>query len=301
VSFLGRDDWSADQLRSGTWQLASHADAPDHDAREVVFGMPGAIPIVGDFNGDGIDEVGVFYEGEWFLDVNGNGRWDDEDLWARLGDNYDLPVVGDWDGDGKDDIGIYGPKWPGDDRAIEREPGLPDSMNSPANRPKNMPPEPHEATSGWRLLKRTSRGEARADLIDHVFRYGVPTNAPVAGDFNGDGIDTIGTMRDGHWQLDVDGDGRISKADRTFDFGRAGDRAVVGDFNGDGVDEVGIYRDGTWIIDTNGNYILDEGDLTFQWGGPGDVPVVGDFNGDGVDDVGLYREGAAEPVWEARK
>ena len=82
-----------------------------------MFGLPGAIPVVGDFNGDGKDEIGVFYKGEWFLDLNGNGQWDPEDLWAKLGSEADRPVTGDWDGDGKDDIGIFGPEWAGDPRA----------------------------------------------------------------------------------------------------------------------------------------------------------------------------------------
>ena len=51
----------------------------------------------------------AFLDGEWFIDINGNGRWDEEDIWLKLGTKGDQPVVGDWDGDGKDDIGIFGP------------------------------------------------------------------------------------------------------------------------------------------------------------------------------------------------
>ena len=73
-----------------------------------------AIPVVGDYNGDGVSDIGVFIDGQWFLDLNGNGRWDEGDLWAQLGTEDDLPVTGDWDADGKTDIGIYGPAWPRD-------------------------------------------------------------------------------------------------------------------------------------------------------------------------------------------
>ena len=55
------------------------------------------------------------------IDLNRNGRWDETDLLAKLGDSEDRPVVGDWDGDGKDDIGIYGPMWEHDREAIERD------------------------------------------------------------------------------------------------------------------------------------------------------------------------------------
>ena len=70
------------------------------------------MPVTGDFNGDGVTDIGVFIDGQWFLDLNGNGQWDEGDLWAQLGTQDDLPVTGDWDADGKTDIGIYGPAWP---------------------------------------------------------------------------------------------------------------------------------------------------------------------------------------------
>ena len=118
-----------------------------------------AMPVTGDFNGDGVCDIGVFIDGHWFLDLNGNGRWDEGDLWAKLGTEGDLPVTGDWDGDGKTDIGIYGPAWPRDPWAILREPGLPDADNfptRPADKAKNMPPTAEDATSGGRVLKRTA-------------------------------------------------------------------------------------------------------------------------------------------------
>ncbi len=89
------------------------------------------MPVTGDFNGDGVTDIGVFIDGQWFLDLNGNGNWDEGDLWAQLGTQEDQPVTGDWDADGKTDIGIYGPAWTRDPWAIEREPGLPDADNYP--------------------------------------------------------------------------------------------------------------------------------------------------------------------------
>ncbi|MEZ5584615.1 MAG: hypothetical protein R3F37_19245 [Candidatus Competibacteraceae bacterium] len=40
------------------------------------FGAPGDLPAAGDWNGSGTDKVGVFRNGTWFLDFNGNGQWD---------------------------------------------------------------------------------------------------------------------------------------------------------------------------------------------------------------------------------
>ena len=286
--FVDGTRWQSEKLRDGIWTIHSGHDAIE--APNFAYGIPGAIPVVGDWNGDGKANLGLYYKGEWFLDLNGNGRWDEGDLWAKLGSEADLPVVGDWDGDGKDDIGIFGPEWPGDPRHIENEPGLPDPDNLPAIKTKNVPPNEDEATDGRRLMRLTARGEERADLIDHVFQFGTATDIPIAGDWNGDGIPSIGIFRDGKWFFDMDGNGRWSEGDRTATFGQKGDLPVVGDFNGDGIDEIGVYRAGKWIIDSNGNREIDAADRVFELGGPGDLPVVGDFDGDGIDDPGLYRE-----------
>jgi hypothetical protein len=256
------------------------------------LGLPDALPVAGDFDGDGKSEIGIFHQGKWYLDLNGNGVWDQEDLWAQLGTVHDLPVTGDWDGDGKDDIGIFGPIWPGDRRALEAEPGLPDNQNLPGGQPKNLPPNPEEATSGQRLLQRASAREIRADLIDHVFHYGVMADVPVVGDWNGDGIKSIGVFRGGQWHLDVDGDGRWSPTDRVADFGRSGDVPVVGDFNGDGIDDIGFFRNGVFYLDANGNRKLDAQDKIVRLGDPRDKPVVGDWDGDGTDEVAVYRDRA---------
>ncbi len=289
--------WTDLPLNAGHWTLGRFEGGNVSILREEMFGHPEGKPVTGDFNGDGVWEVGVFHEGRWYLDLNGNGVWDEHDLWAKLGTAADLPVTGDWDDDGKTDIGIYGPAWERDPWAIEHEPGMPDADNYPTKpfaKAKNMPPVPDESTSGGRVLKRTSQGRPRADLIDHVFLYGAPGDEPLAGDWNGDGIRAIGVFRDGEWTLDLDGDGRFTENDGKYSFGQAGDLPIIGDFNGDGIDEVGVFRDGQWIIDTNGNRQIDAHDTVFALGEAGDVPVVGDWDGDGTDDPGTYRPGVVE-------
>jgi hypothetical protein len=73
------------------------------------FGQPGDLPVVGDFNGDGIDEIGVFRNGMWIVDMNGNHEMDAHDAVFALGGPGDLPVAGDWTGDGVDKPGVYRP------------------------------------------------------------------------------------------------------------------------------------------------------------------------------------------------
>jgi len=287
--------WQNAQLTNGLWTFAAVNGNEVTVLREEIFGTANSLAVTGDFNGDGVTDIGVFIDGHWYLDLNGNGHWDESDLWAQLGSQDDLPVTGDWDADGKTDIGIYGPAWPRDPWAISREPGLPDTDNFPTlpeGKMKNMPPTVEDATSGGRTMKRTARGKSRADLIDHVFHYGVPTDVPVTGDWNGDGIRQIGVFHEGQWNLDLDGDGRFTNVDGVAMFGQAGDKPIAGDFDGDGVDEIGVFRDGQWLIDSNHNRELDAQDKVFELGGAGDQPVVGDWNDDGTDDPGVFTPGA---------
>src|SRR5690606_26568688 len=132
------------------------------------------------------------------------------------------------------------------------------------------------------------------DLIDHVFHYGVPGDYPVTGDWNGDGIATIGIYRGGVWILDTDGDGRITDVDQQVEFGSG--IPVVGDWDGDGIDNLGTFDAGHWTLDMNGDRQLDARDQVFELGEAGDLPVAGDWNGDGVTQPGVYTPVGTTPT-----
>lgn len=299
ISYLTEANWDAVDMSRGVWHI-SHQDISTIQGtpttHQVVFGMENGIPLAGDFNGDGTDELLIYSGGYWFVDMNGNMKWDREDLWAQLGSDTDLPVVGDWDGDGKDDIGVYGPQWTDDLRAIDMEPGLPDLGNNIAGDPKNLPPREENAVEQKRTMKLRAQGKPRSDVIDHVFRYGSKEELPVTGDWNGDGIRNIGTFQDGTWKLDLDGDGRLTSNDEVRKFGQPGDIPVVGDFDGDGIEQIGVFRGGQWIVDSNSNGELDLTDKVFELGTSGDIPVVGDFDGDGIDEPAIYKVKPEIPV-----
>lgn len=304
TKILNASQWTIDTIDRGRWVIVStNKKKPARLSRDA-FDVDGAIHLAGDFNGDGRDELALFKDGEWLLDINGNGVWDSGDLWAKLGDKADLPVVGDWDNDGKDDIGIFGPERDGDEEALAKEPGLPDPENQTDNVliaiPKNLPPR--NATPGQqRLMQRSVAGEPRSDVVDHVFRFGTESHQPVAGDFNGDGVSTLGIFSNGKWKIDVNGDGRFSEQDDSFfDFGKPGDIAVVGDFNGDGLDEIAVVRGRDLIVDSNGNGKWDATDRIFEIEGEAGQVVVGDFDGDGVDEAAFYASLPARTEPEAR-
>jgi len=277
--------WPRESLVPATWKFQS-LDGSAPVELQTSFGLPRATPMCADFNGDGQAELALFSGGRWWIDLNGNRGWDEDDLTVRLGDADDQPVIGDWDGDGKADIGVFGRAWSGDREAVLLGAGLPDADNSLSGRPKNLPLA--RAAFGSRDVQQTAFGPVRSDVIDHVVKFGTSGDRAVSGDFNGDGIDTVGIFRRGHWVLDTDGDGRYTERDLAFDLGPASGIPVVGDFNGDGRDEVGVFDQGVWHLDINGDRVLDEHDQVVRFGAAGDQPLVADFQGEGRDSLGLY-------------
>ena len=137
-------------------------------------------------------------------------------------------------------------------------------------------------------------------MIDHVFHFGGAGDRAVTGDWNGDGISTIGVFVNGRWRLDLDGNGKFTDKDIKAEFGESGDIPIVGDFNGDGVDEIGVYRNGVFYLDTNGNGELDETDQIIDSDRVG-IPVAGDFNGDGTDTVGVVERNEQPVELEANR
>lgn len=281
--------WNVHPQMAGEWQLGRPVDGLEQNPT-VKFGMPGAVPVVGDWNGDGVVELGVYHQGRWYLDLNGNRIWDDEDLWVELGEANDQPVVGDWDGDGKDDIGILAAELPGERNAAGPEGGMAGQQQPGASHPVRL---------RQRTMQVGRHGENRRDLVDHVFHHGMSQDTPVAGDWNGDGVDTIGTYRNGHWHLDTNGDGRLDERDKRVSLGRPGDIPVVGDWDGDGVDQLGVVRQGTWMLDSDANGELDVLDEIFGLGDVSGSPVAGDWIGDGVDQPGFFHQGSLSTPAEA--
>ncbi|WP_153559495.1 dockerin type I domain-containing protein, partial [Roseimaritima sediminicola] len=67
---------------------------------------------------------------------------------------------------------------------------------------------------------------------------------PIAGDFDGDGLDDLGAWADDVFSLDLAADGLDGFTDVQFTFGFPGVRElpVAADFNGDGIDDIGLYN-----------------------------------------------------------
>lgn len=172
-----------------------------------------------------------------------------------------------------------------DGEAFRREWGLRSSWFDLAAVSSQPPPADRVGVrqgNAWYLRYALSSGNP-----DVSFGYGVASDSPVVGDWDGDGVDTPGIRRGATWMLR--NANSAGAPDVTFDYGAPAATPLVGDWNGDAADTVGT-RDGTvWSI-RNAN---DAGAPTveFSYGVSSDVPVSGDWDGDGTDTPGIYRAG----------
>jgi hypothetical protein len=84
-------NWYLDANGNGVW------DGPTVDEHGF-FGIPGYMPVVGDWTGNGTAKIGVTNGVNWYLDANGNGVWDGPiiDQAPFFGISGWNPVVGKW-------------------------------------------------------------------------------------------------------------------------------------------------------------------------------------------------------------
>jgi len=165
-----------------------------------------AQPVIGDWDGDGTDDLGLFNDGYFYLDTSGNGEWDGVaggDMFRDVGiqaiRKIAQPVIGDWDGDGTDDLGLF--------------------------------------NNGYFYLDTSSNGQWDGVAGGDAFRdFGIQAirkiAQPVIGDWDGNGTDDLGLYDDGSFYLDTTGNGqwdRVAGGDTFYDYGLVG-TPVVGNW-----------------------------------------------------------------------
>jgi PKD repeat protein len=219
--------------------------------RQNNFGITGDLPVAGDWDSDGMTEIGVFRPSThmFYLDYNGNGVWDGAVTDRRyvFGIAGDLPIAGDWTGDGRAEIGVFRPS--------------------------------------TRQFYLDYNGNCAWDgaVTDRSYTFGITMDTPVVGDWDHDLASEIGVYRNSTHQfyLDYNGNGAWNGAvtDRRYDFGIAGDLPVTGDWMGDGGTGIGVFRPTTHLfyLDYNENDAWNGAvtDRRYDFGITGDSPVAG--------------------------
>lgn len=221
--FEGQLEFTADP-----WHVSSYVSS-------TFYGEATDLPIVGDWNGSGTKGIGIFRNGTWILDTNGNGVLDGSDKTVVFGQAGDIPVVGDWRGTGRIALGLF--------------------------------------RQGTFILDLSGHlSGVPTGLSDATFIFGQGGDVPIVADWSGSGTTKVGIFRNGLWLVDYTG-GRTNGVDRSYVYGQSGDLPVVGDWDSSGnPPKIGIYRAGLWVLDYDGDNVwtipgLNEMALTFGFAG----------------------------------
>ena len=236
-------------FRKGTWLIDRDRDSvPDET---ILFGENLDLPVTGDWNGDGICDLGV-----WRVDADGvvtvklqlrgaDVRLSDPERTYRIPGRLKQIVAADRDGDGVSEIGCVMP----DAEGVNLIWGF-DTQ--------------HDGT------------------IAEQFNFGRAGDRAIVGDWNGDGIDDPAVFRDGapavqgrlQWEFLWKG----ADAPQNLTYLSSHDSPVAGDWDGDGDDDPGGWRPLTsdkscfWQFETDGD--SDSNCHLLGFGIDTDIPVV---------------------------
>jgi hypothetical protein len=210
-----------------------------------------------DFSGDGMSDISVYRPNNqtWYSLDSTSGAFS-----AKVfGQQTDKIVPGDFDGDGINDLVVYHP-------------------GTTAN--------PNQGV--WEIKRSSDNGITTVP-------WGLSSDIPVRGDFDGDGRNDVAVFRPstGVWYVLKSTDGSFLIAQ----FGAAEDKPVAADYDGDGRDDIAVWRpsNGVWYVYKSS----DNGFLFIPWGAQGDLPMVGDYDGDGQNDQAVFRPTTG--VWYIRR
>ena len=252
----------------GYWYLDMH-DTGTYSAGDgpFTFGFAGATPVVGDWDGSGKTELGVYNQGTWWLDTATGVQTFSFGFPSTPG-NTVIPVVGDWNGSGTTKVGVYcNGAW---------------FFDYDGSHTWDATNQAHLAYLGWN-------------------DGGTNTVIPVPGCWAGNGKTQMGVYCNGVWFLDSTGSGQWDNSYSYWGWSSPSSPLipVAGNWSGTGdKDQFGVYNQGVWFRDADGTHQWDAANqaATAYFGWAGAQPVAGYWYNYATDSAGTATGGAkAQP------
>jgi len=228
---------------TGEW----HLRGPDGFTTSFFFGSPGDFPMMGDWDCDTIDTPGLYRQTDGYVYLRNTNTQGIADTRFFFGNPGDIPIAGDFDGDGVDTVSIYRPS---EGRVF--------------------------------IINELGSDDGGLGAADYDFYFGNPGDKPFVGDFDRDGVDTIGLYRESTGLVYFRNSNTQGIAEFEFYFGDPGDRLIAGDWNHDGNDTPGLYRSSDTRIYLRYTNTQGNADEAFDYGIPRMLPVAGNFGIDAI-------------------
>lgn len=224
---------------TGAWTLRDE----NTNTKTIVYGNPGDVPFMGDWDCDGVDTPGLYRQSDGFVYLRNSNTTGIANISFFFGNPGDVPLAGDFDGDGCDTLSIY--------------------------RPSN---------ATFYVINELGEDGGGLGPADFAFEYGNPGDIPVTGDWDGDGTDTPGLRRPSDGFVYLRNNNSRGFADISYFYGDPGDLPVAGDWDNDGDDTFGLFRPGSGTFFLKNTNATGVADASFGLGAAGNLPVSGAFD-----------------------
>ncbi|MEX2624571.1 MAG: SpoIID/LytB domain-containing protein [Acidimicrobiia bacterium] len=212
---------------SGKWFLR----ALSGQETSFFYGNPGDVAFTGDWDCDGDKTPGLYRRSDGYVYLRNDNSQGVADISYFFGNPGDIPLAGDFDGDNCDTVSIY---------------------------------RPSEAK--FYIINRLGSGDGGLGAADTAFFYGNNGDAPVVGDWDGNGTDTPGLRRSSNGFVYLRNSNTQGVADLSFFYGNNGDVVFAGDWNDDGISSIGLFRPSNATVYLRNSLSTGVADATFAFG-----------------------------------